>query len=476
MVPETSEAELVERLAGHRLLGDAPHRELAWLASHASVRRLRVGEVISSPRSGPIEEMFILLSGRIGMYVERAGVPRKVIGWTGGDVTGLLPYSRLTTSPGTARAEEPTDVLLVGGGDLPELTRECPVITTRLVREMLDRARHFQQDSLHDARMASLGRLAAGLAHELDNPASAVIRSAKLLISSLDEADGAARDLGRSAVSPEQYGSMQALRDRCLGAAGRPVRAPLEQARHEEEIADWLAARGLEVACAEPLADTPITIGMLDDLAGSLDPASLQPALRWVAAGCAIRELAAELDESASRISHLVKAVKGFSQLDTAASPRPVDIELGLNQTLAVHRSKARGKAVSVTITAEPDLPPVRAVAGELNQVWSNLLDNALDAVAEGGAVRITARRRGAAVVVGFADDGPGVPAEIQEHVFEPFFTTKEVGKGTGLGLDIVRRLVERHDGVVELSSAPGHTEFRVRMPIDDRAGPGGGG
>jgi signal transduction histidine kinase len=314
--------------------------------------------------------------------------------------------------------------------------------------------------------MASLGRLSAGIAHELDNPASAVIRSAKLLVPLLDEADSAARAVGGANMSPDQYDAIQHLRDSCLSAPVQHVRSPLEQARHEETISDWIADRGVSVDRVEALAETPITVGMLDSLAETVDPEALEAALRWVAAGCAVRSLAAELGEASTRISHLVKAVKGFTQMDSGAAPQPTDIELGLTQTLAVLRAKARSRSVRVAITADPDLPRVRAVAGELNQIWANLIDNALDAVAEGGSIEIHARRSGRNVVVTVVDDGPGIPPATMDHIFEPFFTTKPFGHGTGLGLDIVSKLVAGNDGKIEVSSVPGRTEFRVILPI----------
>jgi signal transduction histidine kinase len=333
---------------------------------------------------------------------------------------------------------------------------------------MLDRTRHFQKEDLHQARLASLGRLAAGLAHELDNPASAMVRGAKLLVPLLREADAAARSLGESGMSSDQLAAVERLRDACLAIPVHQVRSPLEQARHEESIADWLEDRDVRVASIEALAETPVTIDMLAELAGVVEPRHLAQTLRWIAAVCAVRSVGGELGDSAARISELVKAVKGFSQLDAAPVSQPVDVEVGLTQTLTVLRSKAISKSVRMAIRVAPDLPRVRGVAGELNQVWSNLIDNAIDAVGSGGSIQVEAQHDGQAVVVAVSDDGPGIPAEQQEKVFEPFFTTKAVGDGTGLGLDIVRRLVDRHRGSIEVSSRPGRTEFRVSLPVYD--------
>jgi len=188
--------------------------------------------------------------------------------------------------------------------------------------------------------------------------------------------------------------------------------------------------------------------------------------VRWVAAGCTVRGLARDIERAASRVHALVTAVKGFTYMDHATAPEPVDVAKGLTDTLAVMAAKARGKSVSVTLKLPTDLPRVRGFGGELNQVWANLVDNALDAVSQGGRVMVTARTEGHKVVVSVIDDGPGIPADVKNRIFDPFFTTKPIGKGTGLGLDIVRRLVHQNDGLIDVESVPGRTEFRVALPV----------
>ena len=192
---------------------------------------------------------------------------------------------------------------------------------------------------------------------------------------------------------------------------------------------------------------------------------ALQAALRWLVAGCATYQLASEIETSASRIHNLVAAVKGFTYMDQATMPKPVDVGQGLADTLAVLNAKARSKSVAVSLDVEADLPRIQGFGGELNQVWANLVDNALDAART--HVAVAAGRQGHSVVVRVADDGAGFPPEIRERIFDPFFTTKPVGQGTGLGLDIARRLVQRHRGEVEVDSRPGSTQFSVTLPID---------
>jgi signal transduction histidine kinase len=344
------------------------------------------------------------------------------------------------------------------------MIRECTELTAALVHIMLDRARHFTSSFLHDEKLVSLGKLAAGLAHELNNPASAIARSASAIATSLANADVSSRSLGSSAMAAEHLATLEKVRDACLTANTRKVLSPLEQEDHERTIARWLKDHKLDSDRAETLAETGFTREMLEELARLLPPQTLEVGLNWVAANTITRRMALEIQEAAARVSHLVDAVKGFTQMDRESVSEPVDISQGLRNTIVVLRGKAKTKAVSLTLDVANGLPLVNGFAGELNQVWSNLIANALDAVSENGRVEVTATRghNGQGVIVRVADDGPGIPAGIRDRIFDPFFTTKPVGEGSGLGLDIVRRLVQRHNGQIEVDSEPGKTEFRV--------------
>jgi len=368
------------------------------------------------------------------------------------------------------RAEEPTEIFVVPRAEVPALIRECYELTAIFVHAMLDRARQFTSSDLHEEKMSSLGKLAAGLAHELNNPASAVARSAKGLRLGLSELEAAARALGAARLSEAQQAAVNRARNLCQLAAGTTFgRSPIEQADREDALAAWLSRHGADVTAAEALAESAVTLESLDELAGALDAAALRATLPWLIAGCATQRLVAEIEAAAMKIHNLVAAVKGFTYMDQATMPKPVDVRQGLADTLAVLNAKARGKSVSVSLDAPADLPRIPGFGGELNQVWANLVDNALDAAVSN--VAVTAERRGGSVAVRVVDDGPGLPAEIRERIFDPFFTTKAVGQGTGLGLDIARRIVRKHQGDIDVDSRPGHTEFRVTLPLDTGKG-----
>ncbi|RPJ54511.1 MAG: hypothetical protein EHM24_31690 [Acidobacteria bacterium] len=479
---------LVERLAAHRTIGTAPRAELEWLAAHGHLRFFAVGDAIGH-KDERIDEMIVVLTGRISIFFTRGGARHKFLEWGAGDVTGLLPYSRLVASPGDSEVVEATEVLSLPRELMPAMIRECHGLTTILVHVMLDRARVFTSTMLHDEKLKSLGKLAAGLAHELNNPAAAIKRSAKLLPKSVTAMETAARVIGGVGLTSDELDEMTLVRDACVGTPLQLVRSALGEAEWEDALADWLASHGVDAGAAEALAPSPVTLEVLERLAGAVRGEVLEPAVRWVAADCSVRALASEVEQAATRISDLVTAVRGFTQVDATRAPEAVDVAEGLRQTLAVLRGKAREKSIGTSVVVEDGLPAIRGVAAELNQVWSNLIDNALDAVPVGGKVEVMASRgsqtsggkslseageskgdRKPTVVVRVIDNGPGIPEEVRGRIFDPFFTTKDVGKGTGLGLDIVRRLVARHDGDLQVESRPGRTEFSVVLPAADGA------
>jgi len=455
----------LQRLSEHRTVGAVPPQEITWVAEHGVLRHFDSGSVLTS-KDTQVEGLHIVLTGHLTIHVDGGTGRRKVMEWHGGDVTGLMPYSRLVAPPGNVIAEEPTEVVTVYRKDMPEMIRECQQLTAILVHVMVDRARHFTSSYLHDEKLVSLGKLAAGLAHELNNPASAIVRSAGAIPSSVSKAASASRALGSLGLTEERIAAVERVRATCLTGVAPVILSPLEQQDREDAICRWLEKRGLDLSTAEALAETNVTFEIMEQLAASMDREAFNASLRWIAADCVINRLTSEIQEAASRISHLVAAIKGFTEMDRSSFPEPIDIRQGLANTLTVLRAKAKGKSASMSMDVEEALPAVNGFGGELNQVWANLIDNALDAVQSGGRIELKANRERDVVVVRVIDNGSGIPAEIRDRIFDPFFTTKPVGEGTGLGLDIVRRLLQRHNAQIELDSIPGRTEFRVILPI----------
>jgi signal transduction histidine kinase len=454
--------ELIDRLQALPIFAEVPRPELAWLVAHGRYQVYEAGQ-IQGENGEVVTEMFIPLTGRAGLYLSTPGGRRKILEAGAGSVLGALPYSRLQRSPGAVIIEETAEAVIIHQDQFLALTRECPGLTAALVHSMVDRAREFRSVQLNDDRLQSLGRLASGLAHELNNPASAAARHARSLPVWLEEAERAARALAGARLADEQLDVIDSVRSSCTGPA--PTRTALEAADREEDIAEWLAKYKLDRTAAEALASSNVTVASLQRLAEAVPGDALGVATRWVSSACAARAVSQHVETSTARIHDLVASIKGFSFMDREGVPEDVDIARGLADTLAMLENKSRAKAVGVQLQTAADLPRVHGFGSELNQLWEKLIDNAIDAAGREGQVDVTAAVRGDSVVVRVSDNGPGIPEEIRPRIFDPFFTTKPVGAGTGLGLYLARRVVQSHLGDLDFTTQPGRTVFRVRLP-----------
>ena len=465
--------ELVDRLAAHRTIGSAPRAELEWLARHGELRRFEVGER-AVVKGTPLDEMVVMLTGHIAMSYERSTGRRFALEGFAGDLTALLPYSRAGLAMGDIDVLEPTEALCLHRRFFPELLRECPTIVEFAVHVMLERSRLFNAATAQDDKMMAMGRIAAGLAHELNNPASAASRSAKQLGAALTAAERAAEAIGALQLSEARRSRLEDIAGGTLMPTSTGVFSAIERADHEEDIAEWLDANGADASLADTLAESGVSRHLLDAVADDFDGDDLNVVLRWLGAVNNVRTLAAEVERATTRIHNLVSSVKRFTYMDRGMAPEPTDITQGLNDTVAVLSTKAKAKSVAIRMDIAPQLPRVMANPGELNQVWSNLIENAIDALPEGGAgeLRVVARAVGKEVAVCVIDNGPGVPADLQQRIFEPFFTTKPIGQGTGMGLDIALRVVRQFGGSILLDSKPGRTEFHVSLPVSRSAEP----
>jgi signal transduction histidine kinase len=463
-----SDPAILERLLAHRTVGGVPREQLEWLANAGQLKTLEKGGILTT--SGlPVDGLFVVFDGHLSIHVDRGTGPRLVMEFHGGDVTGMLPYSRLKTPPGDVVAEKHTEVLMLDLPGIARMIRECHELTAVMVHVMIDRARVFKSSELLDEKMASLGQLAAGLAHELNNPASAVARSAKALVSELDTLDEATKRFCLLNLSDTQCFSIAELRD--LRADAPVGGSTLEAADREDALADWLSARHIDGVPLEPLAASAFAPTDLEQLSAAVGVQNLGTVLAHISAGQTVRRLASEINAAASRIHALVAAVKGFTYMDQQSARQPIDVVRGLQDTITVLGSKARTKSVHVELELDADLPRIDGFGGELNQVWANLLDNAIDA-SRHGRVRIIATAPLGKLVVRVIDDGPGVPPAVLARIFDPFFTTKPVGEGTGLGLDIARRIVQRHHGAIDVISGDQGSEFRVTLPVSQDSTP----
>jgi signal transduction histidine kinase len=366
-------------------------------------------------------------------------------------------------APGDSVAEEDTDVFMLPREHVPALKHACPETTALLVHVMLDRARRFTSSDMQDQKALALGKVAASLAHELNNPASALVRSVKGLLDTLEKSRTAVRSLAVLGLTGDELSVIDGIKALALdGETGGWD--PLELADREDVIAEWLDEVDGNAEEAGALADAPIGLEELRAMATSLPPNKRRAALHWLACWFTASQTSEEIEDSAERIFRLVSAVKDFTHMDRALNPEALDLCHGIEQSLVLVREKANAVGVTIDVDFPTDLPKVRGVAGELSQMWYSLIDNAVDAAGPGGTVRIVAGGGNGKVKVEVVDDGPGVSEEIRGRIFDPFFTTKSEGRGVGLGLELARRVVDQHRGEIEVSSRPGRTVFKVTL------------
>ena len=454
------------------IFADLPDEDLDWLASAGRFVALQPGDAILH-EGDPADVMFAVLEGEMRGTQEKPPSDGRVYVIKAGRVSGMLPFSRMKQFPVTTRAVLPTQLWVAPAQAFPEMLERIPLLEPRLIAVMADRVRDTAHEDHKRETLMALGKLSAGLAHELNNPAAAARRAASDLRQRLTglpqlSVDVAAARLGLDACAALGGLVMRAAQD------GRAADLDtLERADREEKIVEWAFDHGM--ADPEHIAATFVERGValeeLEAVAAVTPPAALAAALAWAEALIAAEGLARDLELAAGRISDLVAAVKSYSRMDQTPAKVETNVHESLETTLTILAHKLRHKGLTLAKHFDPELPRIRAYAGELNQVWTNLIDNAVDAAPAGGHVEVRTAREPKGVLVEIRDDGPGIPEENRARIFEPFFTTKAVGEGTGLGLDIAQRIVaRRHAGEIHVDSRPGDTRFQVRLPFGDEA------
>ncbi|RJS18436.1 hypothetical protein DRW03_25280 [Corallococcus sp. H22C18031201] len=462
--PDAARFLTLEEVRRVPLLSGADDEEAAWLRAESVEVRLESGEWVG--REGEPASFYIVLEGELRITKNVAGVEMLVSHFQAGDFFGEVPLLLGQGFLASARALLPSRLLRLTDRAFWQMLANCPTANEQILRTMAERSRALQTIAFQQEKLASLGTLAAGLAHELNNPVSAVMRGVHDLEDALHSLPTLALALDCHALAGEQVRALLVP-----GALAVVSLGSLDRSDAEERLSEWLEARGVPEpwTLAPELVEAGLDAQRLAQDTEGLSGDVLTGTLRWVAATRGISVVLEQVRQAGGRISSLVNAARSYTYLDQAPLQR-VDVHEGLESTLTMLAHRLR--AIRVVRDYDATLPRITAYGTELNQVWTSLIENAADAMAGSetgtGRLRLSTRRDGDHVVVEVADDGPGIPTEVQPRIFDPFFTTKGVGEGTGLGLSITHRVVSMlHRGELRVSSVPGDTRFEVRLPMD---------
>jgi len=456
------------------LFADLDDEKLRWVAEHGDVVEHPAGAEVST-EGAPAECFYVLLSGTMAMSRRVAGddvetVRTSAPGVYSGAVQFYFGDQIAQTYPATVRAVTDCRFLALPADELNSVFRAWYPMAVHLLQGLFIGSRNSNELVGQRERLLALGKLTAGLTHELNNPAAAATRATAAL---RDRFAGMRHKLALLADGRIDGRVLRALTDvqesfvDAIAAAGQLT--ALERADREDELGDWLADHDVERPWELAAVFVPAGLGAaeLEKVADAVEPGFLEPAVRWLAYTVETEMLLQEIRESTGRVSALVAAAQQYSQLDRTPH-QETDLHTGIEATLVMLSAKIPS-GVEVVRDYDRGLPPVPAYVAELNQVWTNLIHNALDAMAGRGTLTLRTARDGDRVLVEVADTGPGIPAELQQRIFEPFFTTKPVGQGTGLGLDVSWRIVvNRHGGDLRVVSRPGDTRFQVRLPLTE--------
>jgi signal transduction histidine kinase len=448
------------------VFSDLREDQLQWFVSSAEQRTLSPGDVLLH-EGDPADALFVLLEGEIRGRHEIGGTDAPGFGARAGQVIGMLPFSRMTHFPLTARATGPTWLLRLHKDHFQEMLQRIPELLPRLIGVMADRIREYSRAEQQRDKLSALGKLSAGLAHELNNPASAANRAAEGLRESMQELRKTNKLLDDDSLSCADRSALASFEDSLMDQlASKPPLEALEQSDIEQELASWLNRRGIANASrlASGLVDAGVDRIALEKLGARFQDDVLSHILARIVSSVGAERLTREIEASTGRISELVRAIKEYTYMDQAPE-QEVDVHRGIENTLTMLKFQLK-RGVEVKREFDPNLPRVFARGSELNQVWTNLIDNAIDAMGGKGELVIRTSRELDFVLVEIVDSGPGIADAVKPHLFEPFFTTKGVGEGTGIGLDTVYRIVRGHRGEVSFESKPGRTTFQVRLPL----------
>ena len=449
------------------LFASMPEHDLDRLCEMVTEIHLKPGDELFAEGS-PGDMAYIIEEGEIEILKASGGKSVLLAVRKSGEVIGEMSLLESAPRFASGRARTHSKLLAISHDQLDELLNTSPSAARSLLFTITSRLRSTELMLRQSEKMAQLGTLTAGIAHELNNPAAAAQRGTSQLNLEIENILETQIALSKLSLTKDNWDQLDRLTGVIRETASKPVDIDsLERSDREFDVEDWLNAHNIPDAWefAPTIVDLGFTDEQLDELANSFSADHLGQVISWMGASFNTFRLLEEINQGSERISEIVKSLKSYVYLDQAPV-QAVDVHEGLDNTLVMLRHKLK-EGVEVKRDYADDIPEIQAYGSELNQVWTNIIDNAIDAMNGQGEIRITTHRNGEWVIVDLEDNGPGIPEKIQEEIFSPFFTTKAVGKGTGLGLNISYKIIEKHSGEIKVISKPGKTRFQVSLPID---------
>jgi len=460
----------IEELKNNIALSDLPVEHLQWVLDHTEYHEYEDGTILFNTGE-PALYMWIIIEGKLDFYMDINGTLVYYISFendkASGGITGLIPHSRMKTSPGKSISVGKLRVLAMSKDHFPELEQLNSNFVQKLIGYMTERAKAFATVQLQHEKVSALGKLSAGIAHELNNPAAAIKRIASELKNRLYANYDLTSKLLSDDVSSDQLENIRTLAKEKELAQKNSLTA-LKRMEKEDEITDWFIANDFTALreTAETFTEFSFSTSDLENIRKDVTNSAYVDQLLWLENILISGRLIKDLEDASGRISTLVGAIKSHVHMDRTNDPQRTNIHTDIENTLTLMGYKLRDKNITVKKDLCADMPMVEAFIGELNQVWTNLIDNAIDALDKNGELTIKTSSGKKDITVYIIDNGAGIPKDIQSRIFDPFFTTKKVGQGTGIGLDIVKRIIDRHHGEIKVNSVPGRTEFVICIPV----------
>ncbi|OAQ38384.1 cyclic nucleotide-binding protein [Pedobacter psychrophilus] len=453
-------------------LNEVPKEQLQWLIEKSIFKTYQAGEILFSPGNTLLGTHFII-KGALEIYILRNNNKSIISEIVEGGITGILPFSRANKATGYGQCIKDSSILTFPKEYLKEMILDHYELTQALVHVMTSRVRDFTALQQQNEKMMALGKLSAGLAHELNNPASAIARGAASLKQHLQLQPDTFKQVISIKLSSEAIDVINKRLYEVLSIKAIPPHLTMVQKMDlEGEIEDWLFENQIKDFSDVPenFIDFGLGIKDLELLKNTVPNDNLQAIILWINSNLVTERMVSDIEESSKRIAHLVGSVKNFAHMDGGGDKKIIDIHSGIKNTLTMLNHKLKSSNIKVEQQFDTNIPQVKVFVGELNQVWTNLIDNACDALfgIENAKLIISTKQENGFIKVNIEDNGGGIPDDVITKIFDPFFTTKEIGKGTGLGLDVVNRIVRQHNGSVKVNSKPGETNFEVCFPIEN--------